>query len=142
MLTAADVQLPYRGDYTIRFPEEAGAPFVITKNKRGFFAPAAADKVLVDAASGQIVKTDVFTDKPFNERVAGSIKAIHTGSVYGIFTKLLYFIPCLIATTLPVTGTLIWLNKLRKKKKRNNVTIAGRNQKILVTDFEDKLIAD
>jgi uncharacterized iron-regulated membrane protein len=142
MLLTADAQLPYKGDYTIRFPEETEAPVAITKNKLGFFAPAAADKVLIDAASGQIIKTDVFTDKPFNERVAGSIKAIHTGSVYGFFTKFLYFIACLIATTLPITGTLIWLNKLQKKKKKIKVTFAVRDQKITVTDLEDKLIAD
>ena len=142
ILRAADTQLPYKGDYTIRIPEERGVPVVISKNKRGFFAPAAADKVLMNATSGQIIKTDVFTDKPFNERVAGSIKAIHTGSVYGIFTKLLYFIACLIATTLPLTGTLIWLNKLKKKKKKIKVTFAVRDQKITVTNLEDKLIAD
>jgi uncharacterized iron-regulated membrane protein len=123
LLMAADAQLPYKGDYTIRFPEEEKSPIIITKNKSGFFAPAAADKVLMNAANGQIIKTDIFTNKPFNERVAGSIKAIHTGSVYGTFTKLLYFFACLIATTLPVTGTLIWFNKLQKKKKRNNTKV-------------------
>ncbi|WP_353197200.1 PepSY-associated TM helix domain-containing protein [Parapedobacter defluvii] len=58
----------------------------------------------------------IFRDKPFNERVAGSIKALHIGNVYGQFTKLIYFLSCLIATTLPITGTLIWLNKMKKKK--------------------------
>ena len=55
----------------------------------------------------------------FNERVAGSIKAIHVGNVYGTFTKIIYFLACLIATSLPITGTMIWINKMKKSKKKN-----------------------
>ena len=70
----------------------------------------------LDALTGKVKKKEVFRDKPFNERISGSIKALHTGNVYGTFTKILYFIACLIATSLPITGTLIWWNKLRKKR--------------------------
>jgi len=74
----------------------------------------------MDQYSGKIVKTEIFKDKPFKERVAGSIKAIHVGNVYGTFTKIIYFLACLIATSLPVTGTMIWLNKMKKKGKQKN----------------------
>ena len=50
------------------------------------------------------------------------IKPLHLGEVYGSFSKILYFIACLLATSLPVTGTIIWLNKLKKKPKRKLVT--------------------
>lgn len=73
----------------------------------------------VDPVTGKVVKVDIFTDKPFNERVAGSIKAIHVGNVYGTFTKIIYFLACLIATSLPITGTMIWINKMKKSKKKN-----------------------
>lgn len=116
-LMAADKALPYEGDYTISLPEQPVKNITISKNKTGFFAPAAADKLTLDAFNGQVKKKEVFRDKPFNERVAGSIKAIHVGNVYGMFTKIIYFLACLIATTLPVTGTLIWLNKLKQKRK-------------------------
>ena len=89
-----------------------------SKTKTGFFAPAASDKLSINVLTGGITKVDIFTDKPFNERIAGSIKAIHVGNVYGTFTKWLYFFACLIATSLPITGTLIWINKLKKRKKR------------------------
>jgi len=77
----------------------------------------------MDQYSGEILKIEIFKDKPFNERVAGSIKAIHVGNVYGTFTKIIYFLACLIATSLPVTGTLIWLNKMKKKGKQKNKNI-------------------
>ena len=95
---------------------------MITKTKTGFFAPAAGDRLVINRYTGAVEKTEIFRNKPFNERVAGSIKAIHVGNVYGTFTKLIYFIACLIATTLPITGTLIWLNKLKKRRGRKGST--------------------
>lgn len=117
----ADKVLTYDGNYIITLPVDSTGTTLISKTKLGFFAPAAGDKLTLDQYSGKIVKTEIFKDKPFNERVAGSIKAIHVGNVYGTFTKIIYFIACLIATSLPVTGTMIWLNKLKKKRRRKNI---------------------
>lgn len=117
----ANQVLVYPGNYTITLPADSTATTGISKTKLGFFAPAAGDRLTLDQYSGKILKTDIFKDKPFNERIAGSIKAIHVGNVYGTFTKIIYFIACLIATSLPVTGTMIWLNKLKKKRRRKNI---------------------
>jgi uncharacterized iron-regulated membrane protein len=120
-LNSADKVLDYPGDYTVGLPSEASASITISKYKTGFFAPSAADRLTLDAGTAAIKKKDIFKDKPFNERIAGSIKAIHVGNVYGTFTKIIYFLACLIATTLPITGTLIWWNKLKKKRKRKPI---------------------
>jgi len=117
-IKAADSLLPYSGNCSIALPAEPGAKTIITKTKTGFFAPAAGDRITIDPATGKTVKLEIFSDKPFNERIAGSIKAIHVGNVYGTFTKILYFLACLIATSLPITGTMIWINKMKKGSKR------------------------
>ncbi len=122
-VTEADNVLNYPGNYVITLPVDSIAATVISKTKLGFFAPAAPDRVTLDQYSGKILKADIFKDKPLNERIAGSIKAIHVGNVYGNFTKILYFIACLIASSLPITGTMIWLNKLKKKGKRNRNSV-------------------
>jgi uncharacterized iron-regulated membrane protein len=88
----------------------------ISKYKVGFFAPAAADKIQL-TADLEIDEVQIFKEKPFNERISSSIKSIHIGDVYGSFSKILYFLACLVATSLPFTGTLIWINKMKKKKK-------------------------
>jgi uncharacterized iron-regulated membrane protein len=116
-LASADAALPYQGDYRVSFPKDGNAPVEINKNKTGFFAPAAGDKVSLNTQTSAVVSTEIFSEKPFNEQIAGSIKALHIGNIYGPFSKLLYFIACLIATSLPITGTIIWLNKLKKKRK-------------------------
>lgn len=116
-IAAADKVLPYEGDYSITMPKDSTAAISIMKNKVGFFAPSAGDKILLDQYNASVLKIEVFKDKPFNERISGSIKALHLGDVYGMFTKIIYFFACLIATSLPITGTIIWLNKLKKKNR-------------------------
>jgi uncharacterized iron-regulated membrane protein len=117
----ADKTLSYNGNYMVTLPADSTSPVMFSKTKLGFFAPAAGDKVTLNQYTGKVIKTEIFSDKPFNERIAGSIKAIHVGNVYGTFTKIIYFLACLIATSLPITGTMIWLNKLKKKRKRKNI---------------------
>lgn len=118
----ADKILVYDGNYTITLPVDSTSPTMISKTKTGFFAPAASDRLILDQYSGETIKTEIFKNKPFNERIAGSIKAIHVGNVYGTSTKIIYFIACLIATSLPITGTMIWINKLKKKRRRKRLS--------------------
>lgn len=132
----ADKRLTYNGNYTITLPADSTAAAVISKTKLGFFAPASGDRLTMDQYSGALLKTEIFKDKPFNERVAGSIKAIHVGNVYGTFTKILYFLACLIATSLPVTGTLIWLNKMKKKGNKKSKTTEASISEEFVANAE------
>jgi uncharacterized iron-regulated membrane protein len=116
IVQVADSVLDYEGSYRISFPQKPEDLISINKYKVGFFAPAAADKIQLRAGL-EIDEVQIFKDKPFNERIVGSIKSIHIGDVYGSFSKILYFLACLVATSLPFTGTLIWINKMKKKKK-------------------------
>ena len=117
-LRIADEQLPYEGDYRISLPDEPQKPVAITKYQTGFFAPSTGDALKLDPYTGEVLTLEVFSQKHWNEQIARSIKALHMGTFYGTFSKIIYFIACLIATSLPVTGTIIWINKLRKKAKR------------------------
>ncbi len=119
-LVVVDQALPYPGDYRISLPKDAETPLSISKNRVGFFAPAASDQVELDASTAAVKEVVVFRDKPLNERIAGSIKALHIGNIYGQFSKLIYFLACLVATTLPITGTLIWLNKMKRKPAKQH----------------------
>src|SRR5690606_15975851 len=113
---------PHKGDIRITLPSKGNESVKINKYKSGFFASAAADQLTLKAQDASVEEKVIFKDKPFNERVSGSIKALHIGDIYGQFSKLIYFLACLIATSLPVTGTLIWINKMKKKKKKKEVS--------------------
>lgn len=117
-LIAINKVLPYDGDVTINFPKDSTGTISVMKNKVGFFAPSAGDKLTLDQYTGEILEKEIFVEKTFSLRASASVKALHIGDVYGPFTKILYFISCLIATSLPVTGVFIWINKMKKKPKR------------------------
>jgi uncharacterized iron-regulated membrane protein len=41
---------------------------------------------------------------------------LHTGKWGGLFSKVLYFLACLIGATLPWTGYYFWLKKKSRQK--------------------------
>lgn len=124
-IQVAEKELAYKGNYRIMLPALTDGEITVFKNKVGFFAPAGGDKLVLDKASGEVLQVEKFRDMPLNQRIMRSIKSLHIGDVYGTFSKILYFVACLIATSLPITGTLIWINKLRKKAKRKRVLQVG-----------------
>ncbi|WP_224999583.1 PepSY domain-containing protein [Cesiribacter sp. SM1] len=126
LLILADSELPYEGNYRIIPAEDSSAMVVLNKYKTGFFALAATDKVQINQYTGDVLKVERFADKPLNEQIASSIKPLHTGEIFGTFSKILYFIACLIGTSLPVTGTIIWINKLRKGSKKTKKETAQK----------------
>jgi len=117
-LAKAHEVLDYEGNYSISIPKSDANIISITKSKTGFFAPAGRDRITLNRYTGEITEKNIFSEKPFNEQIGSSIKALHMGYVFGTFSKIIYFITCLIATSLPVTGTLIWVNKLKKKRAK------------------------
>ncbi|MGL6126788.1 PepSY-associated TM helix domain-containing protein [Chryseobacterium artocarpi] len=52
------------------------------------------------------------------EKYANANYDIHTGSYFGLFGKIIWFIAGLICTSLPVTGFLIWWGKRKKQGKK------------------------
>ncbi len=118
LISTADQAFPYEGNYRLRFPADSAGSYVINKSRAGFFVLTAADKIQFEQYTGVVLKTEKFSDKPFNEQVASSVRSLHLGDIYGTFSKIIYFLACLFATSLPVTGTIIWINKLRKKDKK------------------------
>lgn len=108
----------YEGNTRISLGRKPTDPITVTKIGTNFWAPSFSDQVFINPYNGEIIETRKFSDKTFGEKVSASFKALHIGDIYGTGTKIIYFISCLIATSLPITGTIIWWNSLRKKKKR------------------------
>lgn len=118
LISTANNELAYKGDYRISIPSNPEEAVTIQKSGVGFSASSGSDKIQLNPYNAEIIKIERFSDKPFNEKIAASIKPLHTGEIFGLFSKTLYFITCLIATSLPVTGVIIWINKLKKKRAK------------------------
>lgn len=119
--------LPYRGDLRVMLPADSSGVIMITKTGNAFFATSVGDRLVLDQYSTVILNKELFSEKAFGEKVISSIKALHIGSFYGTFSKIIYFITCLIGTSLPVTGVIIWINKLRKEKKKKSKSLKGEH---------------
>lgn len=111
----ANTIFTYAGNLRITVPRDSAASIQLSKTSTGFFTSAGSDKIIVDQYSGALLKTERFSDKKLGAQIAALIYPIHVGEIFGTCTKIIYFMVCLIATSLPVTGTMIWINKLRKK---------------------------
>jgi uncharacterized iron-regulated membrane protein len=98
LLTAQnEFGLPY--DYRISFGRSSTDPVNISKYNTGFFAFSGSDQMVINPYSAEVLAINRFSDKPFNEKISSSIKPLHTGEIFGLFSKILYFISCLIATS-------------------------------------------
>ena len=115
--TVVKSEFPYTGKVSLGLATEEAPVYNIRKYDDSSLSPVIADRLVVDRA-GNVLHKDLFEEKPLNVQVASLIKPLHLGDIYGQFSKFLYFLACLIATSLPVTGTIIWINKLRKKSAK------------------------
>jgi len=111
---------PYQGNLRINMPKDSVSVVLVFKYQDGFFTSPGNDRVAFDQYSGEELRIERFADKKFGEQIAALIYPLHVGEIFGTFSKIIYFIFCLIATSLPVTGTIIWINKLRKKGKKQD----------------------
>lgn len=121
-IVAKDI-FDYIGTTTISIPKKVEDAFEVTKKNDHNFNKASADRAFINPYTAAILQTEYFSDKSFGEKIAAQIKPIHTGEIFGLFSKIIYFIVCLIATSLPVTGLIIWINKLNKKSRKKKLIV-------------------
>ncbi|MTG97559.1 PepSY domain-containing protein [Myroides sp. BIT-d1] len=118
-LALADKALPYQArTVTVTLPKNAEGSFEISKNELARFNETVTDRVFIDQYTGVVIRKELFSEKSIGEKLSASIRPLHFGDIYGGFSKFIYFIVCLIATSLPITGLFIWLNKMKKKSKK------------------------
>lgn len=78
-----------------------------------------------DQYSGDILKSQSYKNKNIGYGTALRKRNydLHTGSILGLTTRIIYFLAAIIATSLPITGFIIYLNRKKKqpKHKKNRI---------------------
>ncbi|KFF22603.1 PepSY-associated TM helix domain-containing protein [Chryseobacterium sp. JM1] len=74
--------------------------------------------LVFDKYSGKLLAEKPHQKLNNAEKYANANYDIHTGSYFGLFGKILWFITGLICTSLPVTGFLVWWGKQKKQGKK------------------------
>lgn len=77
----------------------------------------ASDKYAFNRRSGELTLTTPYGDSVPADKLRGWIYSIHTGSLGGMFTRILWLLGALLGASLPLTGYYIWIKHLRHPKK-------------------------
>jgi uncharacterized iron-regulated membrane protein len=123
--------------YTLRAPSDSTGAFTVNVLPKGAHETA-TNNYFIDQFSGQIIGEQKFQDRNLGQRVRSTFKPVHTGSIFGLPSKIIAFTTCLLGVTFPITGTIMWINRLKKNRKRKG-TKGLLNEKVLVLDddYED-----
>lgn len=78
----------------------------------------ASDRYEFNRRSGEITLSAKYADSVEADRLRGWIYSFHTGSIGGIFTRILWLLGALFGASLPLTGYYIWIRHIMKKKSR------------------------
>lgn len=82
---------------------------------------SASDRVYLDKYTGVHLRTDLHEEASQGVKVRRLVYPIHVGSIFGLPSKIVVFIVCLIGATFPITGVYIWYIKWRKRYRAKRV---------------------
>jgi uncharacterized iron-regulated membrane protein len=121
-LRKADELIEQKGYRNFSIPTQEDSPIVVREIWRGTLNLESWKRIYFDPYTGEVLKCERFEYLSLGSKFVSLFYQLHTGEILGLPTKIIYFFACLIATTLPITGTIIWLRKLRHLRKTKNKT--------------------
>ena len=92
-------------------PESATVTLGVSGNSR------ASDKYEFNRRSGELTLATAYIDSVPADKLRGWIYSVHTGSLGGIITRIIWLLGALLGASLPLTGYYIWIRHLRHPKK-------------------------
>jgi uncharacterized iron-regulated membrane protein len=108
--------------HTIALPKDSIGAITITSLSKEAPHETATDALYIDQYSGKVLRQYLFSDRNLGARVRATFRPVHVGSVWGLPSKIIALVVCLLGTTFPITGTIMWLNRTRKKKRISQKT--------------------
>ncbi len=113
--------------YSIAAPRDSAGVFTVSLLPFSAAHESATDNIFVDQYTGQILKVQQFGDRNLGQRVRSTFRPVHTSAIFGLPSKIIGLITCLLGVTFPVTGLIMWIQRLKKKgrAKKNKARIAA-----------------
>jgi uncharacterized iron-regulated membrane protein len=122
--------------YNLRAPNDSTGIFSATVLPIGA-NESAADNYYIDQYSGKVIGGQKFADRNLGLKTRSLFKPIHTGSIYGWPSKIIAFLACVLGVTFPITGTIMWLNRLKKNRQRKKTAVKGVPVFVEEDEYED-----
>lgn len=104
--------------YSLQLPKDATGSIKVATLRPNAVYENATDEVYLDQYSGSVLKSQTYEQRNLGQRVRGLFKPVHTGSIFGWPSKIISLVVCLLGVTFPITGTIMWLNRLSKARKK------------------------
>jgi uncharacterized iron-regulated membrane protein len=102
--------------WQVSFPKDSSAALTVSVLPADAPFESATTAYHFDQYSGALLKRIRFADRNAGQRARSAFKPIHTGSIWGWPSKIIALLTCLVGTTMPLTGTLMWWWRMRKKR--------------------------
>ena len=103
--------------YTITTPKDSVSAVAITGLSKDAVHETATDALYLDQYSGEVLGQYLYSDRNLGAKVRATFRPVHVGSIWGLPSKIIALLVCLLGTSFPVTGVILWLNRTRKKKR-------------------------
>ncbi|MCB2408722.1 PepSY-associated TM helix domain-containing protein [Hymenobacter lucidus] len=116
--TVARQQVPGALSYAVSLPKDSTEAVRVNTTSANAAYEGATDELYLDQYTGQPLGKLNFEDRNLGQRVRRTFKPVHTGAIFGTPSKIVAVVVCLLGVTFPVTGVIMWLNRLKKGKKK------------------------
>lgn len=113
-----NAKLPYNGRITMLLPGNDSLAITVNKLNHEASAYNVADVLYFEKGTGRLLKENLFKNSSMGNKVRRMVYPIHTGRLYGWPTQILALIAAMVAFSLPVTGLLIYLVGIKKRKAK------------------------
>ena len=114
----AQQQVPGALSYAISLPKDSAEAVRVMTTTATAAYEGATDELYLDQYTGRPLGKLDFNDRNLGQRVRRTFKPVHTGAIYGTPSKIIALLVCVLGVTFPVTGVIMWLNRLKKEKKK------------------------
>ncbi|MCC3159823.1 PepSY domain-containing protein [Hymenobacter sp. 15J16-1T3B] len=114
----AQQQEPGALSYAISLPKDSAEAVRVLTTTADAAYEGATDELYLDQYSGRPLGQLAFKDRNLGQRVRRTFKPVHTGAIFGTPSKVVALVVCLLGVTFPITGVIMWLNRLKKEKKK------------------------
>lgn len=117
-LTAARKERPDAKFFQINKAKGDSAAISITLLSKNAPHERATDQLFIDQYSGALLGQLKFRDRNLGQRVRSTFYPIHVGSIAGLAGRIIAFLSCIAGFTFPITGVIMWINRLKVKQKK------------------------
>ena len=102
---------------SVSMPKDSAEAITVSALSTHPVHESATDMVYLDQYTGQKIGSTAWSERSLGARTRATFKPVHVGSIWGMPSKIIALIVCILGVTFPVTGIIMWINRAFKKRK-------------------------